>query len=143
MKYCRNCGNELIDEAVFCPKCGYAVNDAFSSEPVTESTAVAVTEPIVQDAPKENSGSTSGLLVAAKILMIIGTISTCLSLISIPYVGWLICPLPLTWCLPMTLSFCRKVKNGEKMPVKFKVCSLIFVSTVAGILMLCDHESTE
>ena len=23
MKYCSKCGNELLDEAVMCPKCGY------------------------------------------------------------------------------------------------------------------------
>ena len=27
MKYCTKCGNELMDEAVFCPKCGCSVND--------------------------------------------------------------------------------------------------------------------
>ena len=27
MKYCRNCGNELCDEAVICPKCGCSVDN--------------------------------------------------------------------------------------------------------------------
>lgn len=27
MKYCEKCGNELLDEAVICPKCGCAVRD--------------------------------------------------------------------------------------------------------------------
>lgn len=26
MKYCSHCGNELLDEAVICPKCGCACN---------------------------------------------------------------------------------------------------------------------
>lgn len=25
MKYCEKCGNELLDEAIMCPKCGCAV----------------------------------------------------------------------------------------------------------------------
>lgn len=25
MKYCEKCGNQLLDEAIMCPKCGYAV----------------------------------------------------------------------------------------------------------------------
>lgn len=27
MKYCTNCGNELKDEAVICPKCGTQVGE--------------------------------------------------------------------------------------------------------------------
>lgn len=26
MKYCEKCGNQLLDEAVMCPKCGCAVS---------------------------------------------------------------------------------------------------------------------
>lgn len=26
MKYCSHCGKELMDEAVICPNCGYAVD---------------------------------------------------------------------------------------------------------------------
>ena len=25
MKYCEKCGNQLLDEAVMCPKCGYTI----------------------------------------------------------------------------------------------------------------------
>ena len=28
MKYCTKCGNELVDEAAFCPRCGCAVPGA-------------------------------------------------------------------------------------------------------------------
>ena len=27
MKFCSKCGNELLDEAVMCPKCGCPVNE--------------------------------------------------------------------------------------------------------------------
>lgn len=26
MKYCQHCGNELVDEAIVCPKCGCSVD---------------------------------------------------------------------------------------------------------------------
>lgn len=29
MKYCSNCGAELVDTAVICPKCGCAVNSGY------------------------------------------------------------------------------------------------------------------
>ena len=31
MKYCSKCGNELVDEAIVCPKCGCAVNGVKTS----------------------------------------------------------------------------------------------------------------
>lgn len=48
--------------------------------------------------------------------------------------------LPLAWCIPMTVVYFNKVKNNEKVGIGFKVCSLLFVSLIAGILMLCDEE---
>lgn len=70
----------------------------------------------------------SGLTVAAKILMIISTVAMGLYLI------------PLAWCLPMTLNFCKKIKEGQPVTMGFKICTLLFVNTIAGILMLCDKN---
>ena len=47
--------------------------------------------------------------------------------------------IPLAWCLPLTISYCRKVERGEEITVGFKVCILIFVSLISGVLMLCDE----
>ena len=38
MRYCKNCGNELPEEARFCPKCGTAV--------VIEETAPVALTPV-------------------------------------------------------------------------------------------------
>ncbi len=73
----------------------------------------------------------SGLATAAKVLMIIGTIINGLT-------GYLI---PLAWCIPMTVVYCNKLKSGEPIGTGFKVCSLLFVSLIGGILMLCDKEN--
>ena len=54
MKYCSKCGNELLDDAVICPKCGCAVEGMGNPEAVNNR---------------------SGLQTAAKIFMIIGCIS--------------------------------------------------------------------
>ena len=114
MKYCTKCGKELLDEAVVCPGCGCAVDDKEYVDPFAPAPAQEV----------------SALKTVAKVFMIIGTVITSLF-------GFFI---PLAWCLPMTLSYCKKIKNGEPISVGFKVCSLIFVNTVAGILMLCDND---
>ena len=102
MKYCTYCGNEMVDEAVICVKCG-------------------------QPAEKHKSGD-SGLKTAAKILMVISTV----------FMGFAI--IPLIWCIPMTVSYFNKVKNGEPVSLVFNVFVLLFVNTIAGILMLCDNE---
>ena len=40
MKYCKYCGNELYDEAVMCPKCGWMVKEVIM-EQNTNSFAIA------------------------------------------------------------------------------------------------------
>lgn len=111
MKYCSHCGQALSENLNVCPVCGKTNEPQASSAP---------------QEPKE-----SGLATAAKIFMILGTIVNAIS-------GVLI---PLAWCLPMTISYCRKLKRGEPIGTGFKVCSLLFVSLVGGILMLCDKEN--
>ena len=80
------------------------------------------------DATNKASGKASGLSTAAKIFMIIGTVIS----------GFAI--FPLAWCLPMTLVYCSKIKHSKPVSLGFKVCSLLFVSQLGGILMLCDHN---
>ena len=39
--------------------------------------------------------------------------------------------------------YVRKMGVGEKVGTAFKVCTLLFINIIAGILMLCDNESNE
>ena len=104
--FCTKCGNEIMDEAIICPKCGCATNSNLNF----------------------NKNKTSELSNVAMVFMIISTVLLGLYLI------------PLAWCLPMTIIYTRKVKNGEEIGIGFKICSLLFVSQIAGILMLCDSK---
>ena len=112
MKYCSKCGKELSDNESVCPKCGC----------VTQTVA--------------KSGAMSGGVVkeltamqkAAKIFMIISCVLWGLSII------------PLLWCIPMTKSYVKKIESGEAISTTFKICTLLFMSVVSGILMLCDKE---
>ena len=63
-----------------------------------------------------------------KVFMIIGCVS----------VGWAI--IPLAWCIPMTVSVFKKLNAGLPISTGLKVCSLLFVSLVAGICMLCMKD---
>lgn len=72
---------------------------------------------------------TSTLKTVAKIFMLIGCVlSAFLYLV------------PLCWTIPMTVYYWKAVKNNTPVSTAFKICSLIFVNVVAGILMLCDHS---
>ncbi len=116
MKYCTRCGTQLVDEAIVCIGCGCAVA-AVAPQKIEVATA---------EAQKTESGAT----VAAKVFMVLGTIVMGLF-------GYLI---PLAWCIPMTVSYFKKVKNNLPISNGFKVCSLLFVSMIGGILMLCDRD---
>lgn|SRR5574344_1796841 len=74
-------------------------------------------------------GYNSGLLTAAQIFMIISCVS----------IGWTL--IPLIWLIPMTCKISARKNNGEKLSTGFKVCTLIFGNTVAGILLLCDDQA--
>lgn len=117
MKFCSKCGAEMFDDAVICVKCG---------RPVETAAPVAPIQPEFAPAPEPSS-----LAMVAKIFMIIGTVVMSLTT----------CLIALAWCLPMTISYNNKIKRGEPVSVGFKVCSLLFVNTIAGILMLCDKDS--
>ena len=111
MKYCTKCGNQLADDAVICTNCGCTTAE-YKSAASTESAVSAE----------------DGMKLAAKILMVVGTVAMGMYLF------------PLIWCIPMTLSYWNKVKNGEPGSMGFKICTLLFVNTIAGILMLCVKD---
>ena len=138
MKQCSNCGNENMDGAVFCTNCGTKIND---------KVQVYLENDQVTEKKKETNNPLTGLKLASLILMFVGVGATSLSFLSIaiiPYVGWLfalvLAPAPIAYGLPMAFSYLKKVKNGEPVSVGFKVCTLIFLSMIAGILMLVDKD---
>ena len=110
MKYCSKCGVELADDASFCSNCGSRVGDA------------------AQPAAQPKTTMNSDLQMITKIFMIIGAVSTSLST----------CLLGAAWCVPMTLHYLKKIENGEPVSLAFKICTLLFVNQVAGILMLVE-----
>ena len=103
MKYCTHCGQELVDDAVVCTKCGCSVSSS------------------------KSSSDSSVIKTVTKVFMILGCIAGAGAFL-----------IPLAWCIPMTVSYFRKVERHEPISVGFKVCTLLFVNMVAGILMLCD-----
>lgn len=110
MKFCVHCGNEIHDEAVICVRCG-------------RSTGFA--PPVAPVAP---SSDNSTMITVIKVFLIIGCIAQ----------GWAI--IPLAWCLPITLSIFKSLNERRPVSTGLKVCSLLFVNTIAGICLLCMNE---
>jgi len=61
-----------------------------------------------------------------------------LCLISTICVGWTL--IPLLWFIPMTVKVYRAYKNDESLSTGFKVCVLLFVNLISGILLLVDED---
>lgn len=134
--FCSHCGKEVVDDAVICTNCGRVIDVKRYNE------AVKSTE-------KRNSG----LSVAARIFMVLGCIvnffvfwaygtGILMAITDSVDSFWGAIPialLSLVWCLPMTVKYFLNIKNGERTGVCFKIFSLLFVSMIAGILMLCDE----
>ncbi|MEE0947073.1 MAG: hypothetical protein U0M42_09690 [Acutalibacteraceae bacterium] len=104
----------------FCQKCGKEIAEEAI---ICPGCGCAISE------EKKGKGGNDGLAVAAKVFLILGCIAQ----------GWLL--LPLAWCLPITISICNKMKNNEPVGTGLKVCSLLFVSVIGGILLLCRSDN--
>lgn len=143
MSYCSHCGTQLTSTDRFCPSCGAPVEG--ERRPSTAYRAdTRRDDPFVQDGNAQQYGTVerrpwgepqpypaapqkteSGLLTAAKVFMILACIA-----------GAAFYLIPLAWMLPMTISLFNKAKHGRPISVGFKVCTLLFVNLIAGILLL-------
>lgn len=129
MKYCTHCGGEIEDDAAICIHCGCATSNY---------------------KPANNSAKGKTLGKVALAFMILACIIRPLDIMSnflkyfassetlfVGIIGIFISLIPLAWCIPMTIHFNNKFKNDESVGIGFKICTLIFVNFIAGILMLC------
>ena len=102
----------------YCSHCGKELDDE-----AIVCTGCGCAAPSKSGTVTADQKATLGLI--AKIFMIIGCVVTGFALI------------PLAWTIPMTIHACNKIDNKEPLGIGFKVCALLFVSAIAGILMLC------
>lgn len=111
--FCVHCGEQIHDEAVICVKCG---------------CKVAGRENAVQLQSHE-SDKDEIMSIVVKVFLILGCIAQ----------GWLL--LPLVWCIPMTVKIFNCLKTGHPIGTGLKVCTLLFVSLVSGICLLCMDDT--
>ena len=173
MKYCHRCGTELTDESAYCPKCGawQYVETQAQQEPSASQNPPEQKPPYNNTVATLNRILLM-LVCASLCLTVLGAI-VCTTLSSawleeiehmmqemeqeyggaISSVYWMFAnfgvvgiwlkALPLAWALPMTLHYIKKSKANEPTTLTFKICTLIFVDLLVGILMLCFEQSAE
>ena len=137
--FCSNCGAQLPDNSFVCSSCGASVDPI--PQPNTPPQG-AYQQPYYppQDAYQQpvypaysaaqKTARDDGMAIAIKVLLILSCIVAAGE-----------CLVPLAWCLPMTISIWKSLDNHEPISDAMKICTLIFVNLVAGILLLCDDES--
>ena len=48
--------------------------------------------------------------------------------------------IPLCWILPMSKKILKAMKEGTTLTTGFKVCTLIFVNIILGVVLLCQKD---
>lgn len=145
MKYCENCGSKLDNNATFCPNCGCNVNGGSDYNGNTQSNSisnlkiVAKIFMILTCAAYLVVVALFGLLAFALTGLSGGEEEMVISAVAIIFICVFAC-FPLAWILPMTVHYCRAIKNNRPVGIFFKICTLIFVNLIAGILMLIDQS---
>ena len=136
MPYCPYCGSEVPSESKFCPSCGKNLGELNNSEESTsnfdnDSSSSKSRFSNSYSTNKDSSSGKSDLKMVAFVLCVI----TC-----VVYAVTIVGLFGLIWCLPMTLKINKANKENEPLSTGFKVCVLLFVNTLAGVLLLVDKD---
>ncbi len=149
MKFCRVCGTEMKDEDLVCSNCG-SREEVVDEQPAGAESQTHSFESGVKFCAKcgaklhqdavicpncgcsavEEKGlkKNSTIITIIKVLMILSCVAAAASVIA------------LAWCIPMTVYAFKALDKGEKFSTTFKVCTLIFVNVIVGVLMLCTED---
>ena len=134
MKICKNCGASNFDVRTVCEKCDAPLD-------------------VVVQVSVDNA-----FTVTAKIFMTVSAILYALS--AIPFgINWVLGVLANNWMIAMASfvsmflfialatvtcflkgTYKRKLIRRKRIGLAFKICTLIFVHPVPGIMMLCDRN---
>lgn len=124
MKYCIYCGTQLSDDSAFCTQCGKPVNGGTAqAQPQVQPQYAAA----AQKAQKEDNE-------------LMKTIISILLILSCVFLGLFTLGIALAWCIPITIKARNRMREGVPTGTALNVCTLLFVNTIAGILMFCLND---
>ena len=107
----------------FCVHCGAEVNPQ-----AVVCIHCGCSIPKTNNAANGNADLKEIIKTVIKIFMIIGVVLNAFALI------------PLIWCIPMYNKVNKYLQGEAELSVGYKVCVLLFVNIVAGILLLIDDS---
>ena len=144
VKYCNYCGAEVLKEAVVCPKCGCPLK---ANRAVVRKTGTALPTTTKVFLVIGCVLPAIAAFVMAILSIVISNMTSGLELETNFGVMYLIMAivylLPLIWRIPMTNHYFKASAKKEPVGIGFKVCTLLFVNLIAGILMLCDTSNNK
>ena len=159
MKTCEICGEKNFDTAKACTRCKTPFTDR--NEPIPTIDPQSFNPPPYYATQRTVERRGSDLSLPVKIFMLITTCSSALALL-ITLIGWFIALALPQYAVPdefkiamwfvmimmlaiflvplfMTMHYFKTVGSGKKIGVAFKICTLLFVNLIAGVIMLCDE----
>lgn len=125
---CKQCGSEVVSGENFCNNCGAAILDSETEEYIyskMEEKENKTQTSTIDEISGEAKVPGHVLATIAKVFMIIACVTKAFYII------------PLFWTIPMTVILSKKLKNKKPIGFGFKICTLIFVNLIAGILLFC------
>lgn len=135
MAYCRKCGNMIPDTSTYCIYCG---------NPTSSNTQVKPNQQGLETAIKIMFFVSYILNIGA---MFIAVVSLCLIILGLtlyvilPFgLVFLLVLIPLAWMIPMHVYCVTKLNNREPIGLGFKICTLILINVVLGILLICHND---
>lgn len=144
--FCPKCGKEVSDNSTFCSQCGYKIsNDNASSNKVGRY---------------ENQGIDMGITVFMILSIFLCALMCTVMLTMFSQFFEIFFPgitvasgldvlfriipvIPLIWIIPMTIYFVIKSKSQQRIEIGYKICVLLFVNLIAGIMLLCRKENDQ
>ena len=153
MAYCSYCGGTLPEGARFCPECGaragrpvvtYEPETVYNEETGTRSTLQTVTGVFMIVSLVLPVLIMIGIVLLLAAAESMGADYTYYMMAFVVLLFYAFFPLvSLAWKIPMTVHYFRATRYGRGPGLGLKICSLIFVGLVTGILMFCDTAPSE
>lgn len=138
---CQKCGNVIQENQNFCAKCG---------EPAQSNSENILDNNTTPTLPKKDIKKYS-VASAFFVLSIIIRVVVLLAMLAVDCtygnpnalgIDFLSLSIPFLWIIPMYIHLKNCIEFKQSVTLSFKICTLLFVSTIGGIILLCTDENT-
>lgn len=139
MKYCAKCGKRMDGNALMCPFCGAQ----------TGQTNVDVN----YNPPRSNDLARIAQIIIIITCIILGfacLVFTFLMILVSSIYGYLgfatysliliVLYIKLGINIAMAVSLSNKINSGKPISIGYKICTLLFISMIAGTILLCSND---